>query len=81
MEKHFLNNDDIVLFIDDFLANGEAFRGVEDIIKQSGARLEGVGIVIEKSFQKGHEYIISQGYDLYSLADIKAFNNGKIIFK
>ena len=80
MEKQFLNNDDHVLFIDDFLANGEAFRGVEDIVNQSGAKLEGVGIVIEKSFQKGHEYILRQGYDLYSLAEIKAFDHGKIVF-
>ena len=67
-------------FIDDFLANGEAFRGVEKIIQQTNAELAGVGILIEKSFQSGHDYIVNKGYDFYSLANITSFDDGKITF-
>lgn len=80
MEKDFVKDGDRILFIDDFLANGEAFRGVEKIVEQTTATIEGVGILIEKSFQKGHSYIVDKGYDLYSLADIKSFKNGIIKF-
>lgn len=80
MEKRFVEDNDKILFIDDFLANGEAFKGVEAIIEQTNATIEGVGILIEKSFQKGHEYIVNKGYDLYTLADIKSFEDGKIQF-
>ncbi len=79
-EKSFIADDDKLLFIDDFLANGEAFKGVEEIISQTNAQLVGVGILIEKSFQAGHDYIINQGYDLYSLANITSFDDGKITF-
>lgn len=79
-EKRFICDDDSILFIDDFLANGEAFRGVENIVKQTNAKIYGVGILIEKSFQKGHQYIISQGYDFLSLADIKSFDDHTIHF-
>lgn len=80
MEKDFVNENDNILFIDDFLANGEAFKGVENIIAQTDAKIAGVGIIIEKSFQKGHDYILNKGYDLYSLANIKSFKDGKIEF-
>lgn len=80
MEKEFLDDQDRILFIDDFLANGEAFRGVENIVNQTNASIVGVGILIEKSFQVGHEYIVNKGYDLYSLADITSFKNGLIQF-
>lgn len=80
MEKEFLDDQDRILFIDDFLANGEAFRGVENIVNQTNASIVGVGILIEKSFQAGHEYIVNKGYDLYSLADIISFKNGLIQF-
>lgn len=81
MESGYLNEDDTVLFIDDFLANGEAFRGAEEIIKKTGAKIAGVGIVIEKEFQKGHDYILKQGYDLYCLASINTIRNGVITFE
>ena len=54
-ERSFIDDNDKLLFIDDFLANGEAFRGVEKIIQQTNAELAGVGILIEKSFQSGHD--------------------------
>lgn len=81
MESGYLNEHDTVLFIDDFLANGEAFRGAETIIKQTGANIIGVGIVIEKEFQEGHTYIQEQGYDLYCLASINNIQNGIVTFE
>lgn len=78
--KEFINKEDKILFIDDFLANGEAFKGIEDIINQAGAQIMGVGIIIDKTFQSGHEYIINQGYDLLSLAKIRKLEDGDIEF-
>ena len=69
-----------ILFIDDFLANGEAFKGVEKIITEVGAKIVGVGILIDKTFQEGHNYIVNKGYDLYSLAQIISFEDGVIEF-
>ena len=79
-ERSFIDDNDKILFIDDFLANGEAFRGVEEIVGQTKAELVGVGILIEKSFQAGHDYIVNKGYDLYSLANIVSLDNGEIKF-
>lgn len=81
VSKEFLNEQDHILFIDDFLANGEAFLGVENICKQAHATIEGVGIVIDKAFQKGHDLIKDKGYNLYSLAMIEALNENSITFK
>ena len=53
IEKEYLKKGDKVLFIDDFLANGEAFKGTENLIAQAQAEIVGVGMVIEKAFQKG----------------------------
>lgn len=78
MEKDYLHKEDKVLFIDDFLANGEAFKGIEELMEQTGASIAGVGICIEKAFQKGHAYITSRGYDLYSLAPIATVKDRKI---
>lgn len=80
MDKTFCNENDNVLFIDDFLANGEAFRATESLIHQCGANVAGVGIVIEKAFQKGHQYLIDKGYDFIALASIAGMQNGKIIW-
>lgn len=80
VEKSFIEDDDKLLFIDDFLANGEAFKGVESIIKQTNAEIAGVGILIEKSFQAGHDYIVGKGYDFCSLANITSFEEGIIKF-
>lgn len=81
ISKEFLTEDDHILFIDDFLANGEAFSGVEKICKEAHATIEGVGIVIDKAFQKGHQLILDKGYDLYSLAQIVALDENGIQFK
>ena len=66
--KKFLNEDDRVLIIDDFLANGCAILGLLQIVKASGASVEGIGIAIEKGFQTGGRVIRNLGYQLESLA-------------
>lgn len=78
LEKNFVNENDKILFIDDFLANGEAFKACEQLISQTGGSIEGVGIVIEKRFQKGHDYIVNKGYDLLTLASIAEIKDKKI---
>lgn len=80
ISKKFLNSDDHVLIIDDFLANGQAVQGLMEIIDAADATLEGVGIVIEKTFQKGRQLLDENGVEVQSLARIKAFENGQVIF-
>ncbi len=70
-----------MLLIDDFLANGQAMLGLIDIIKQSGAALLGIGIVIEKSFQSGGAKLRQMGIDVYSLAIIDEMSPGRIRFR
>ena len=74
----FLTKDDKVVFIDDFLANGNAAVGVYDIIKQSGAELYGMGFIIEKSFQHGGDYLRNAGIRIESLAIIDSLDNCEI---
>ena len=76
----FLNSDDKVLIIDDFLANGQAAKGLITIIEQAGAQVEAVGIVIEKSFQDGRQLLETAGYRVLSLARIAGFEKGQVIF-
>ena len=77
----FLSPDDRVLIIDDFLANGQAAKGLIQIIEQAGARVEAVGIVIEKSFQEGRGLLEKLGYPVVSLARLDRFENGQVVFK
>ena len=76
----FLNSDDKVLIIDDFLANGQAAKALITIIEQAGAQVEAVGIVIEKSFQDGRQLLETSGYRVLSLARIAGFEKGQIVF-
>ncbi|HHU3806569.1 TPA: xanthine phosphoribosyltransferase [Streptococcus agalactiae] len=78
--SRFLSNDDTVLIIDDFLANGQAAKGLLEIIGQAGAKVAGIGIVIEKSFQDGRDLLEKTGVPVTSLARIKAFENGRVVF-
>ncbi|GEK05954.1 xanthine phosphoribosyltransferase [Schleiferilactobacillus harbinensis] len=78
--RKFLSADDKVLIIDDFLANGQAVEGLIDIINQAGAQLLGVGIVIEKTFQKGRQLLDKRDIPVYSLARIKEFKDGQVVF-
>lgn len=80
MNAEFLNANDRVLFIDDFLANGNAALGVLDLIEQQKAQLAGMGFVIEKSFQKGYKRLKEKGIKIVSLARISSLENCQIQF-
>ncbi|WP_308637956.1 xanthine phosphoribosyltransferase [Paenibacillus silvisoli] len=80
VSKKFLAPADRVLIIDDFLANGEAALGMARIIRQAGAEVAGIGIVIEKSFQSGRGKLLEQGYRVESLARIASLDDGKVTF-
>ncbi|KRM73089.1 xanthine phosphoribosyltransferase [Lacticaseibacillus brantae] len=80
ISKKFLSADDNVLIIDDFLANGQAVEGLIEIIGQAQATLSGVGIVIEKTFQKGRQLLDERQIHVESLARIAAFENGQVVF-
>lgn len=81
--KKFINEDDHVLLIDDFLANGCALQGLIQIVQSAGGTVEGIGIAIEKGFQTGGKIIRNLGYQLESLAIVDAMNaeTGEIVFR
>ncbi len=79
--KEFLGKDDKVLFIDDFLAKGNAAKGIIDLVKSAGAELSGMGFIVEKSFQHGGDYLREQGYQVESLAIIDSLDDCKITFR
>lgn len=83
VSKKYLTKDDHILVIDDFLANGCALMGLIDLVESAGASLEGIGIVIEKGFQKGGDIIRQKGIDLQSLAIVEKMDpaTGEIIFR
>lgn len=80
VDSKFLSENDHVLIIDDFLANGQAVKGMLEICKQADVKVEGVGIVVEKSFQEGADWIKGQGIRLESLARISSFENDTVHF-
>ncbi|TWE01653.1 xanthine phosphoribosyltransferase [Neobacillus bataviensis] len=80
ISNKYLDEDDRVLVIDDFLANGQAALGLVEIVKQSGAKVNGIGIVIEKSFQQGAEKLKEFGFRVESLARIASLSNGEVQF-
>ena len=75
VSKKFIKPNDRVLIIDDFLANGCALQGLIKIVEQAGAEVVGVGIAIEKGFQKGGAIIREQGYDLHSIAIVESMDS------
>ena len=81
VSKEWITKDDVVLVIDDFLANGEALRGVIEIVEQAGATLIGVGVAVEKGFQVGGAKIRARGIDLRSLAIIESADENGIVFR
>lgn len=83
VSKKFLNEDDKVLIIDDFLANGCALQGLISIINQAGATVEGIGIAIEKGFQIGGTTIRNMGYQLEPLAIVESMDasTGEVKFR
>lgn len=82
VSKQYITEKDTILIIDDFLARGCALRGLIDIVGQSGAKLFGAGIVIEKGFQEGGALIRGMGVRVHSLAIIKKMSEteNKIFF-
>ena len=83
VSKKFLNENDRVLLIDDFLANGCALQGLIQIVQAAGATVDGIGIAIEKGFQIGGTVIRNLGYDLESLAIVEGMNHetGEVFFR
>jgi len=74
VSKEYLGPNDKVLLIDDFLANGEALRGLAKLVSDSGAQLVGAGIVIEKAFQPGGDNLRAQGMRVESLARVASMS-------
>lgn len=81
VSQRYMSSDDRILIIDDFLANGKAVLGLKDIVDQSGAKLAGAGIVIEKGWQQGGRMLRQLGIRVESLAIIESMENGRIIFR
>lgn len=83
VSKKYLGPQDHVLIIDDFLANGCALQGLLSLVRAAGAAVEGVGIAVEKGFQRGGELIRAQGVRVESLAVVDAMDadTGEIIFR
>jgi xanthine phosphoribosyltransferase len=81
IDKRFLKKNERVLIVDDFMAEGNASLGLVDICQQAGAKVVGVAVAIEKSFQGGHAKLESMGIPVVSAADIIGFENGHVIFR
>lgn len=83
VSKKFLHPEDHILIIDDFLANGCALEGLIDIVNKAGASVEGVGIAVEKGFQKGGDLIRYKGIRVESLAIVESMDDktGEITFR
>lgn len=79
-KKH-LSSSDRILIIDDFLASGEAIRGLADLVKQAGATLIGAGIAIEKGFQGGGDELRAEGIRVESLATVERMDESGIVFR
>lgn len=80
LEENMILDQDRVLIIDDFLANGEASLGLTRLIEMAGATVAGIGIVIEKSFQDGRSKLDQAGYSVFSLARISSLANNQVSF-
>ena len=81
VSKEWLSSSDKVLIIDDFMANGEAMRGLCDIVNAAGATLVGIGCAVEKGFQGGGDRLRAAGVNLKSLAIIESAEPGNIVFR
>ena len=81
VDKKYLSSDENILIIDDFLAHGNAAKGLCNMVKEAKANVVGIGIVIEKGFQNGGKLLRKEGYTVESLAIIEDMTNNKIKFK
>jgi len=77
----FLTSEDHVVFIDDFLANGNAASGVMDLCRQAGATIEAMGFIIEKAFQHGGDFLRQNGIYYEALATVTSLDDSTIILK
>lgn len=80
LSRNHIDENDRVLIIDDFLANGRAALGLMSLVEQAGASIAGIGIVIEKAFQDGGKKLREQGVRVESLAEIASLDNGTVTF-
>lgn len=80
ISRKFLSAEDNVLLVDDFLANGQAAKGLIELCQQAGASVAGIGILIEKSFQDGRQLIEDMDIPVVSLARISSLHDGKVTF-
>ena len=81
VSKKYLNPEDHILIIDDFLANGCALEVLIDLVQSAGATVEGIGIAIEKGFQQGGKLIRDRGIRLESLAIVDSMEGGELVFR
>ena len=81
VSRKYINENDSVLLIDDFLANGNALLGLVDIASQAGAKIAGAGIAIEKAFQQGRKLVEEKGVRVESLAIIEKMEDRQLTFK
>lgn len=80
LSRSYIDKNDRVLIIDDFLATGQAALGLMSLVEQAGASIVGIGIVIEKAFQDGGKKLREKGIRVESLAEIASLDNGTITF-
>ncbi|MBQ8177794.1 MAG: xanthine phosphoribosyltransferase [Clostridia bacterium] len=81
VSKSYLNESDVVLIVDDFLANGCALRGLINLVEQAGAKVAGCGIAIEKGFQDGGAALRKDGYKVSSLAIVESMSDDALTFR
>ena len=81
LSKEWLTASDRVLIVDDFMANGEAVRGLTDLVSQAGAELVGIGVAIEKGFQGGGDRLRDMGLNYHALAVIETADENGIVFR
>ena len=81
VSKEYINENDVVLLVDDFLANGAALEGMIEIVGQAGAKVAGASCAIEKGFQGGGDKLRAQGYKVESLAIVETMSDDSLTFR
>ena len=79
--KEYISKDDKVLIVDDFLASGNVYTALKEIVNQAGAEIVGFSTAIEKGYQGGGDALRKDGYDVFSVAIVEEMGNGKIVFR
>ncbi|MCT0164457.1 xanthine phosphoribosyltransferase [Lactobacillus helveticus] len=81
VEEKFLHKGENLLIIDDFVAHGEAVKGMVNIAKQAECNIVGVGAIVAKTFQGGSEWVENEGLRFEALAKIDSFKDGHVHFE